>query len=291
MEKVKYIVNEKHNDITLKEYFTFFYLGKSMIYKLFLYKRVYLNGNLALESDIIHSNDVIEIEIDECIDVPISSNSAEIVYEDDYILVVNKPVGIIIHSDGNDDIDTLVNRVANYYKKQNINRNVRYLHRIDKETSGLVLFAKDFLTYSKLSHDIENHTLKREYLALVHGYLKNKEGVINIPIGRDRHIANKYRVGKSKHSKDAITHYYVVKRYEDYTYIRLLLETGRTHQIRVHMSAIGHPLIGDSLYGSVSDFIDRQALHCYKLQFVHPITKKFMDFCGELPLDFKKLYF
>ena len=289
MEKVKYIVNEKHNDITLKEYFTFFYLGKSMIYKLFLYKRVYLNGNLALESDIIHSNDVIEIEIDECIDVPISSNSVEIVYEDDYILVVNKPVGIIIHSDGNDDIDTLVNRVANYYKKQNINRNVRYLHRIDKETSGLVLFAKDFLTYSKLSHDIENHTLKREYLALVHGYLKNNEGVINIPIGRDRHIANKYRVGKSKHSKDAITHYYVVKRYEDYTYIRLLLETGRTHQIRVHMSSINHPLLGDVLYDGKKKYISRVALHSFRITMIHPYSLKEIVISKKEPTDMLRL--
>lgn len=289
MEKVKYLVNEKYDDITLREYFTFFYLGKSTIYKLFDNKQVYLNGNLALQNDRIHKNDIIEIEIDECIDATCSFYEADVVYEDDYILVVNKPVGIIIHSDGSDDFDTLVNRVASYYKSHNINRNVRYLHRIDKETSGLVIFAKDILTYSILSHNIEEHTLKREYLSLVHGVINKKEGTINIPIGRDRHVSNKYRAGKSKNSKDAITHYYVIKRYNDYSYIRLLLETGRTHQIRVHMSSINHPLLGDTLYAGKKTLISRVALHSFRITMNHPYSLKKLVIEVKEPEDMLRL--
>ena len=134
---------------------------------------------------------------------------------------------------------------------------------------------------------MKDNVFKKEYLAICDGIFENKSGTVNLPIARKENSIIERCI--SKDGQISITHYEVLKEFANYSLVKLNLETGRTHQIRVHMSAISHPLIGDSLYGSSSDLINRQALHCFKLQFVHPITKVFMDFCGEVPLDFKKL--
>lgn len=274
MEIIEYKIHKRFDNITLGEFFSLFYLGKTNKHLLIQNKCVFINGLEAKITDFLHESDTLGIRIDESINVPLSEVEADVVYEDDYLLIVNKPVGLLIHDDGNNDTDTLVNRVARYFFKHKINRNIRYLHRIDKETSGLVVFVKDFLTYSILSHEIETHELKREYLALVHGRICNNEGIINKPIGRDRHVSKKFRVGESKNSKPSLTHYYLIKNYASYAYIRLLLETGRTHQIRVHMSSIDHPLLGDTLYGGKKTKINRVALHSFRVSMIHPYTQE-----------------
>ena len=291
MERLIFKINKKYSNISLKKYFENFYVGKSSIYKLFLNNQVYVNDVLQNENYLLKENDLLQIEIDEEVDFDSYDTSIDVVYEDEHVLIVNKPVGILIHPDGNNLNKTLVNIVASYFRKNNIHRKVRYVHRIDLETSGLVIFTKDFLTYSILSHMVEEHILKREYLALVNGKFNVLEGKINAPIGRDRHVQNKYRVGKSTSSKDALTYYYVIKNYDNYAYIRLVLKTGRTHQIRVHMASINHPLLGDSLYGGDKKLINRVSLHSFRVSYIDPYTDEKIIVEKNPPLDMEKLIY
>ena len=289
MERINYKIEKMNANISIKEFFEKFSVGKSNIYKLFFFKKVFVNDVLVKEDYILKENDILGIDIEEEIDFLSYDIPLDVIYEDDHILVVNKPVGMIIHPDGNNLDKTLVNVVASYYYKHGINRNVRYLHRIDIETSGVVLFAKDFLTYATLSKKVETHELKREYIALCHNKIDEKSMKINSPIGRDRHVANKYRVGKSSNSKEAVTNYFLIKNYDDFAYVRLLLETGRTHQIRVHMASINHPLLGDSLYGGKKDKISRVALHSLRVSFMDPYNNERMIIEAPLPDDITKL--
>ena len=270
-------------DISLKEYLNSYFISKSKIYTLFLEKRIFINRNLAKENSNLKKDDILEINENQEIDYAIDDIPIDIAYEDDYLLIINKPKGIIIHDDDKNKHNTLSNRVANYYAKNNLNINVRFAHRLDFDTTGLIIYAKDSLSFSYLNHYIENHELKRYYLALVEGNFNNTKGKIIKNIGRDRHNNNKYLISKS--GKEAITNYEVIKQYEGYSLVKLLLETGRTHQIRVHMAYIGHPLLGDELYGKKSKLINRCALHSYKLDFIHPVTRKNIVIEASIPED------
>lgn len=289
MERIKYQIEKCNQGISIRKLLENFYVGKSSIYKLFFNKQIYVNDSLIKEDYILKLGDELEIDCEEDIDFLPWDKTLDVVYEDNHLLIVNKPVGVIIHPDGKNVDHTLVNMVASYYKKNGIKRNVRYIHRIDTETSGIVVFAKDFLTYNILSHQIETHEIKREYLALVSGTFKDEKGRIDAPIGRDRHVQNKFRVGKSTSSKEAITNYYVIRNFKDYSYIRLVLETGRTHQIRVHMASINHPLLGDSLYGGKKDKINRVSLHSFRVILLDPYTHERLVVETPLPKDMDSL--
>ena len=194
---------------------------------------------------------------------------------------------MIIHPDDKSKNGALVNLVANYFIKNNIKRKIRYVHRIDKETTGIVVFAKDFISEARLLKDIESHKLVRSYLAFVEGKFNNKKGTINAPIGQDRHKNNKMCVAKN--GKEAITHYEVIEEYKEYSLVKFTLETGRTHQIRVHSTYINHPLLGDVMYGGDYQYINRVALHSFEVSFTHPISKKLINVKCELPEDMKKI--
>ena len=194
---------------------------------------------------------------------------------------------MLVHPDDKSKRGTLANLVAHYFKQKNINRKVRYIHRIDKETSGLVIFVKDFISEAILLKDIESHSIKRTYIALVEGVFKPEKGIIIAPIGQERHKNGKMCV--SSNGKDAITEYQVMKVIDDYSVVRFNLKTGRTHQIRVHSSFKKHPLLGDVLYGGNMQRINRVALHSYSVEFTHPITKKVIEVKSPLPYDFKDL--
>ena len=185
----------------------------------------------------------------------------------------------------------MCSRVARYYLDHNINRNVRYAHRLDEETSGILIFAKDFLTLAKLNELIENHTLTRDYLALVSNRFKSNTslGTINKNIAKDRHVNNKFRVGNGDNSKPAITKYKVLESKGLVSLVYLHLLTGRTHQIRVHMASINHPLLGDTLYGGNKDILKRVGLHSYHVEFRHPITNEFISLNCPLPQDMNKI--
>lgn len=208
-----------------------------------------------------------------------------IIFEDDWLFVVNKPAGIAIHPSVLHYSDSLCNGIRFYFDKIGLKKKIRPVNRLDLNTSGLVVFAKCEYIQECLINQMKNNQFKKEYLAVCNGIFNEKFGTINLPIARKENSIIERCI--SENGQTAITHYEVLKEFDNYSLVKCSLETGRTHQIRVHMSAIGHPLLGDTLYGSISDLINRQALHCYNLQFIHPVYNNDLNFFGDLPNDFK----
>lgn len=218
----------------------------------------------------------------------------DIVYEDDDLLVVNKPKGMVVHPAPGNRSGTLVNALLYHCGSSlsGINGVLRpgIVHRIDKDTSGLLLVAKNDMAHASLAHQIKEHSLTREYAAVVYGKLREPEGIIDAPIGRNPNDRKKMTV-TDKNSRPAVTHYYTVEEYEKFTFVRLRLETGRTHQIRVHMAYIGHPVAGDAVYGPQKNVITElggQCLHARLLGFDHPVTGERIELSSELPEYFEK---
>ena len=216
----------------------------------------------------------------------------DIVYEDEDLLVVNKPAGMVVHPAIGHYHGTLVNALLGRSAKLSGIGGVQkpgIVHRLDKGTSGLLIVAKTDRAHQKLSKQFKNKTTRRVYIALVKGVVVFDNGVVELPIGRSRHDRKKMAVKSGdEEGKDAKTSYTVLKRFKDTTLVELRLGTGRTHQIRVHMAHIGHPIIGDADYGTVSAAIDRPALHARTIGFVHPVTKEYMEFTSDVPKDMKR---
>ena len=213
----------------------------------------------------------------------------DIVYEDDDVIVINKPQGMVVHPAPGHDEHTLVNALLYHCPLSTINGTFRpgIVHRIDKDTSGLLMVAKNDKAHRSLAKQLKDKTNIREYVALVHGRIAEDEGTINAPIGRSLKDRKKQAVVKD--GRNAVTHFEVLKRYRDYTFVKCILETGKTHQIRVHMKYIGHPLVGDPLYGPKKTIKGNgQFLHAGKLGFVHPTTEKLLIFEAPLPKIFQE---
>ncbi|SFW41171.1 RluA family pseudouridine synthase [Ruminococcus flavefaciens] len=210
----------------------------------------------------------------------------DIVYEDDDLLVVNKPKGMVVHPAHGNYTGTLVNALLHHCgdSLSGINGVIRpgIVHRIDKNTSGLLIVAKNDASHLKLAEQIKEHSFTREYEAVACGYFKETEGTVDAPIGRHKTDRKKMCV-TTENSRNAVTHYSVIKQYGGYAHVRLRLETGRTHQIRVHLSYIGHPVLGDDVYGKPYKGIEGQCLHARKIGFIHPTTGEYMEFTSELP--------
>lgn len=216
----------------------------------------------------------------------------DIVYEDSDLLVVNKPKGMVVHPAAGNYDGTLVNALLYHCdgSLSGINGVIRpgIVHRIDKDTSGLLIVAKNDFAHIHLAEQIKDHSFHRAYQAVVYGNIREDSGTVNQPIGRNPNDRKKMAV-TLKNSKNATTHYEVINRFGDFTHIRCILETGRTHQIRVHMAYIGHPLAGDMVYGpkKVIKSLEGQCLHAGEIGFVHPRTGQYMEFKSELPDYFK----
>ena len=210
----------------------------------------------------------------------------DIVYEDDDLLVVNKPKGMVVHPAHGNYTGTLVNALLHHCgdSLSGINGVIRpgIVHRIDKNTSGLLIVAKNDASHLKLAEQIKEHSFTREYEAVACGYFKETEGTVDAPIGRHKTDRKKMCV-TTENSRNAVTHYSVIKQYGGYAHVRLRLETGRTHQIRVHLSYIGHPVLGDDVYGKPYKGIEGQCLHARKIGFIHPTTGEYMEFVSDLP--------
>lgn len=280
---INYPVNKAS---TVREFLESFYLSKSKIYTLFFENKILVNDHKCKERDLIKVGDIITIDHDEEIDYKIKKGKLDILYEDQYFLIINKPYGIIIHN-GKDNDDALCNLVAGYYKENGISLNIRFAHRIDKDTTGIIVFCKDILTLSYMNHFIETHEIRRAYRLLVSGYFKNKKGVIDKPIGEDRHSNSRMRISNT--GKESITEYEILKQFNNISYVECKLKTGRKHQIRVHMASLNHPLLGDTLYGGDNKLIKRVALHSYNIKFIHPFFNEEMDITAKLPIDMNNI--
>ena len=262
-------------------------ISRSKVSKMIKDGNVLVNGNKCKASDSVDVDDKISYEIiNEEIKVEAEDIPLDIVYEDDDVIVVNKPNGMVVHPAVGNKSGTLVNALMHHSKNlSSINGEFRpgIVHRIDAYTTGLLMVAKNDKAHEALSRQLQDKTITRKYIALVWGVIPNDTGVIDAPIMRDKSDRKKMAVGNIN-SKDAVTHFKVLERFNDATLIELKLETGRTHQIRVHLSYIGHPVVNDPVYGR-RKLIDEtgQCLHAKTLGFIHPTTHKYMEFDSELP--------
>lgn len=251
---------------------------------------VTVNGAGVKSNAKLAEGDRIELQIPEPTAVEIIAEDIplEVVYEDSDLIVINKPRGLVVHPAPGHTSGTLVNALMYHCKDlSGINGELRpgIVHRIDKDTSGLLMAAKNDRAHASLAAQLKDHSVNRRYIALVHGHLSHDQGTIDAPIGRDTNDRKMYTVTE-RNSKHAVTHFNVTERINDYTLLELKLETGRTHQIRVHMKFIGHPLVGDPIYGRNKGIkMNGQALHAAVLGFVHPATGEYMEFSAPLPQD------
>lgn len=284
MASLKLVIDSRFDGKSIIDLLEYFHLGKEKIKGLIFY----LNDEKVSKTSVLKINDILLVEYQDSIDFIPEDKKLDILFEDEHILIVNKPKGMLVHPDSKDKVGTLVNIISNYYHKTNQNISVKYLHRIDMDTTGIVVFAKDILTAAKLGREIANHSFLRRYLCIASGKFDSDNGVYNFPIAENRYIANKKRVSPT--GKEAITHYKVLLRLRKKMNLCLVeLQTGRTHQIRVHFSHTGHPLIGDSLYNGSTNLIDRQALHSYEVDFIHPIKNERVYVKCDLPKDMQKI--
>lgn len=270
-------------------------MSRSKLQKMINNGNVLVNGNPVKNSYIVKVDD--EISIDENYDDEIKivpeNIQLDIIYEDEYLLVVNKPSGMVVHPAPGNYSGTLVNALmyhCNNLSKVNSEIRPGIVHRIDADTSGLLVIAKNDDVHNKLAEQIKNHTVVRKYIALVWGVINEDSATIDAPIGRDKNNRKKMCV-TADNSKEAITHIKVLKRYNNATLIECKLETGRTHQIRVHMEYINHPVVNDPVYGNkkLLDHDFGQMLHAKTLGFIHPITNEYLEFNSNVPEEFTKL--
>ena len=257
--------------------------------------KIIVNGKKEKASYKVQNGDKIEIEEEPAKEIELKAQDIplEILYEDNDIIVVNKPKGMVVHpANGNPD-GTLVNAIMSICKDSlsGIGGEIRpgIVHRLDKNTSGAIIIAKNDKAHINLNEQLKNHEIKKTYIALVRGIVKENNATINMPIGRSKKDRKKMDVDKN--GKEAITHFKVLKRYQDCTLLEINIETGRTHQIRVHLSHIGYPIIGDEVYSNGKNKwnIEGQCLHAKSLDFKHPITEKEMHIEAELPKYFQKI--
>ncbi|MFD1738972.1 RluA family pseudouridine synthase [Bacillus salitolerans] len=270
-------------------------IPKKLLHSLRMEKGIKLNGKDQPWSTKLMTTEQLMIKcfIDEEFGVLPQDLSIDILFEDDHLLVASKPISMDTHPNEPSQVGTLANGIAFHWMLTGIHAKVRHIHRLDRDTSGAILFAKHQMASSLLDQMLENREIKRTYIAYVSGLMKKTRGTVKEPIGRDRHHPTRRRVSKA--GQTAVTHYEVVETFQasNVTKVKLQLDTGRTHQIRVHLSHLGHPIMGDKLYGGPTTDIQHQALHAAYLSFIHPITKEDVQitapFPAELQLYEKKL--
>ena len=279
-DKVKQVINNEFN------------ISYNLLVKLKKNKRIFLNGNATYIDKEIHDGDEISLIIDfkeDSSNIVSTKMDLTILYEDDVLLIIDKPAGIPVHPSILHYDNSLSNGVKYYFDTINLSKKIRPVNRLDRNTSGIVIFAKNEYIQDALSKQMQSGVFKKEYIAICKGSFDKKTGIISAPIARKENSIIERCVNPS--GDVAITHYKVLKEFsidgELLSKLLINLETGRTHQIRVHMAYICHPILGDSLYGTESDLINRQALHAYKVEFIHPLTKEAISITASIPEDMK----
>ncbi len=297
MEKEEYKIDEDLEGIRLDKAIsknnTSF--SRMTVQRLIDEEKILVNGKKTKSSYKLNLNDIITIIKEEPKEVEIKPENIplDVVYEDNDILVVNKQKGLVVHPGNGNPDGTLVNAIMARCKDSlsGIGGEIRpgIVHRIDKDTSGLLIVAKNDKSHINISNQIKNHEVKKTYIALVRGNLKENEATIDMPIARSTKDRTKMAVSKT--GKNAVTHIKVIERFKNYTLLEVNIETGRTHQIRVHLSQIGYPIVGDYVYSNGKNpfGVQGQMLHSMKLEFVHPTTGKKMNLKADLPEYFEKV--
>ncbi|RDU23049.1 RluA family pseudouridine synthase [Anaerosacchariphilus polymeriproducens] len=298
MNKYSFQVDEKSNGYRIDKYLSneMSDYSRAYIQKLIKDSNVSVNDKIVKSNYKLNANDLIVIQVPDNQEPEILPEdiSLDILYEDQDLLIVNKPKGMVVHPSAGHYTKTLVNAVLFHCKNDlsGINGVLRpgIVHRIDMDTTGALIVCKNDFSHNSIAAQLKEHTITRKYRAIVYGVIKEDEGVIDAPIGRHP-IDRKKMAVNEKNGKHAVTHYKIIKRFKDTTYIECQLETGRTHQIRVHMASIQHPLLGDQLYGHTrkNTKLLGQTLHAMTIGFIHPRTNKYMEFEAPLPEYFEKL--
>lgn len=297
------ITEENNKYFNIKELLKSYYnMSDKLIAKLKRYKRIFKNGVPAYVTATLDINDIVTIDLnfDEEVDnIESINHKLDIIYEDDYMLIINKEAGYPIHPSNMHHDDTISNFVKYYFETNNIKRKIRPVNRLDKDTSGITIFAKSDYIQDMLIKQMKENIFKKEYLAITEGIFTEKEGLISAPIARkygsiiEREINfnEDPSLGIDYKPYPAETLYKVIteNQKDNLSLINYTLLTGRTHQIRLHSKYKGAPLLGDYLYNKESDLISRQALHSYKITFIHPITKKPLEFTAKLPDDMENI--
>ena len=287
--KLAYINSSKYSNVkeVLKAEFS---MSDRLLLKLKKLDKIYLNGNVTSVNHPVLENDLIECYLDYEEDnsniVP-TEMPLNIIYEDEAYIVVNKPAGIPVHPSMDHYTDSLSNGIAFYFNQIGLKKKIRPVNRLDKDTSGIVIFAKNEYIQECLVRQMKSKEFIKRYIAVVNDNLDNLEGTINAPIARKEGSIIERCVSET--GDIAITHYKVLKRKPNFDIVECILETGRTHQIRVHFAYLGHSLLGDTLYGTSSNLINRQALHAYEVEFTHPLSKKKVKYITTVPEDLNKL--
>lgn len=287
--KLTYVNSSKYSNVkeVLKAEFS---MSDRLLLKLKKLDKIYLNGNVTSVNHPVLENDLIECYLDYEEDnsniIP-TEMPLNIIYEDEAYIVVNKPAGIPVHPSMDHYTDSLSNGIAFYFNQIGLKKKIRPVNRLDKDTSGIVIFAKNEYIQECLVRQMKSKEFIKKYIAVVNGNLDNLEGTINAPIARKEGSIIERCISET--GDIAITHYKVLKRKTDFDIVECILETGRTHQIRVHFAYLGHSLLSDTLYGTSSSLINRQALHAYKVEFTHPLSKKKVKYIATVPEDLNKL--
>ena len=288
---LQYIVDDSNKYSSLKEVLKAeFNMSDRLLLKLKKLQQIYLNNEVTYINHSIKQSDIIKCHLDyneDSSNIVATEMALDIIYEDEAFLIVNKPAGIPVHPSMEHYADSLSNGIKFYFDQINLRKKIRPVNRLDKDTSGIVIFAKNECIQECLIKQMKTNSFIKKYIAVVEGHLSKTVGTINAPISRKEGSIIERCVNEN--GDIAITHYKVLNTKSSYAVVECILETGRTHQIRVHFSHIGHPLLGDTLYGTDSCLINRQALHAYKVEFIHPITKKKFELTASIPDDIQKL--
>ncbi len=298
MQVYEFLAGEESKDLRLDVFLkqNIEEISRTYIQKLIKDGYANVNGTVPKTNYKVNSGDKVCLNVPETEepDIVAQEMPLDIVYEDDDVILINKPKGMVVHPAAGHYTGTLVNGLMHHCKDNlsGINGVLRpgIVHRIDMDTTGILIACKNDVAHQKISEQLKEHSITRRYRALVYGVIKEDEGVVNAPIGRHP-IDRKKMAINLKNGKNAITHYQVLERFREYTYIECELETGRTHQIRVHMASLHHPLVGDQVYGPEKNpfHLQGQCLHAMVLGFVHPRTHEYMEFCADLPQYFSEL--